>query len=64
MPATPACAKCRSTDLVRIDLSAGAARLRFEACRNCEHRWWTKMAEQVTVELPEVLESVGAAAGR
>jgi hypothetical protein len=56
-----ACPRCRSADLVRIDLRPGGGLLRFSACRNCEHRWWVRPGDHETVRLPDVVEAVAVA---
>lgn len=56
-----ACPRCRSTDLVLIDLKPDNDALRFASCRACEHRWWSRPEATAQVALPEVYAAVGAA---
>lgn len=57
------CPNCESTDLVRIDLRPHDGFYRFSSCRTCEHKWWTRPAEEAAVRLPEVIAAV-ATTGR
>lgn len=57
----PCCPQCRSIDLVRIDLDPGDGLLRFSACRDCLHQWWTRPGTATVITLSDVLERVEAA---
>lgn len=49
------CRSCRATDLFEMDLTVGAAPVRFAHCRACEHRWWTQDSGAQVLGLREVL---------
>lgn len=54
------CPNCRSADLVDVQISLRDAAVRFELCRSCEHRWWTRANEDAVIDLPDVLGLVAA----
>jgi hypothetical protein len=55
------CGKCKSSDLVQIELTPVGRSVRFSTCRACEHRWWTTSDGDVALELRDVLDLVAAA---
>lgn len=52
------CPQCRSADLVDVQISLREGAVRFEHCRNCEHRWWTDAEQQSVINLGDVLDKV------
>ena len=54
------CAKCRSTDLVRIAMTLNGGAVTFCHCRNCEHRQWHSADDGDSLHLPQVLEKVAS----
>ncbi len=55
-----ACAKCNSTDLVRIAMTLNGGPVTFCHCRNCEHRQWHSADDGYSLHLPQVLEKVAS----
>ncbi len=55
-----ACAKCNSTDLVRIAMTLNGGPVTFCHCRNCEHRQWHSADDGNSLHLPQVLEKVAS----
>ena len=54
------CAKCRSTDLVRVEMSLNGGPVMFCHCRSCEHRQWHSADSGSSLHLPEVLDKVAS----
>jgi transposase-like protein len=52
------CPTCRSAALVEIGLNVRDERVTMHSCSMCEHRWWDRGGERVS--LPSVLELVAA----
>lgn len=52
------CPACRSADVVDVQISLNAGPVRFEHCRDCEHRWWTDAEQEAVIDLGDVLEKV------
>jgi hypothetical protein len=54
------CAKCRSTDLVRVEMTLNGGPVMFCHCRACEHRQWHSADNGNSLHLPEVLDKVAS----
>ena len=54
------CAKCSSTDLVRIAMTLNGGPVTFCHCRACEHRQWVAVDEGSELRLPDVLAKVAS----
>jgi transposase-like protein len=52
------CPVCRSTTLVEIGLRVHDQKVTMHSCSACEHRWWDRAGERMT--LPSVLQLVAA----
>ena len=54
------CAKCTSTDMVRIAMTLNGGPVTFCHCRACEHRMWHSSEDGNNLHLPQVLEKVAS----
>ena len=54
------CAKCSSTDLVKIGMTLNGGPVTFCHCRACEHRQWVAADEGSELRLPDVLAKVAS----
>ena len=50
------CEKCKSPDLVTVELTINEELVTFDHCRHCEHRSWSASGDKVG--LADVLDRV------
>ena len=50
------CEKCKSPDLVTVELTINGEAVLFDHCRGCEHRSWSASGDKVG--LADVLDKV------
>ena len=44
------CPNCRSEDVVSISMNVEGSDVDFRACHVCEHRWWERDGESVSLQ--------------
>ena len=44
------CPSCSSDDIVAIDMNMEDTSILFRACHHCEHRWWERDGQKVTLD--------------
>ncbi len=54
------CAKCTSSDLVRVAMSLNGGAVTFCHCRKCEHRQWVSSDSGGHLGLTDVLAKVAS----
>lgn len=55
-----ACAKCTSTNLVKIEMTLNGGPVLFCHCRQCEHRQWASTDDGNSLRLNDVLAKVAS----